>query len=171
MAQKVDVETKTIFPLEHKELIRFRIWSGGVYRFGLWMVALAALCPLVSSQGMCDGIAKYTRGQSDPRSCLAFFEKYLNGAEAVDDCPEGLCECGTQGRFQMNGSSEVEITKNVCGPFGVHAINCSYHPYGEYSLADIEKMQAAEVCLSKSTAKCVDMALILQNLVSHQGLL
>ena len=29
--------------------------------------------------------------------------------------------------------------------FGIHSINCSYHPYGEHSLADIEAMQSAEV--------------------------
>lgn len=29
--------------------------------------------------------------------------------------------------------------------FGTHAINCTYHPYGEYSLKDIEDKMSAEV--------------------------
>ena len=137
-----------------------------VYRFGLFVIALSALCPSVRGQGMCDGIAKYTRGQSEPRSCLAFFEKYLKGFEAVDDCPEGRCECATQGRFQMNDSALPG--PKVCEAFGVHAINCSYHPYGEYSLSDIEKRQTAEVLLSELTTNHV-MMVRLEKLVNHQS--
>ena len=53
-----------------------------------------------------------------------------------DDCrPAGRCECCTQGRGYLG---QIEV-------FGVHTINCSYHPYGEHSLADIEAMQESEV--------------------------
>ena len=104
------------------------------------LMVILALCEMVSGQAMGRGISKYTRGQSDPRKCLSFFEEYLNGIEAPDDCRlEGHCECGTQGRAQVDGGL-------VLSPFGVHSINCSYHPYGEHSLADIEKMQTDEVC-------------------------
>jgi len=103
-----------------------------------WMLILA-LCEMVNGQAMGRGISKYTRGQSDPRKCLSFFTEYLNGIEAPDDCRlEGHCECGTQGRAQIDGTL-------IVSPFGVHSINCSYHPYGEHSLADIEQMQTEEV--------------------------
>merc|ERR1719464_1116670 len=92
---------------------------------------------MVSAQGRGNGISKYTRGQSDPRSCLAFFEKFLGANETNGDCtPDGKCECATQGRSQI---SDPRMD------FGLHAINCSFHPYGEHSLADIEEMQSAEV--------------------------
>jgi len=97
------------------------------------------LCTLVSGQGRSNGISKYTRGQSDPRTCLAFFEKYLNATETSppSECPNGKCECGTQGRSQIAGSGGKD--------FGLHAINCSFHPYGQHSLEDIENMQTAEI--------------------------
>merc|ERR1719464_301583 len=99
---------------------------------------ILALWPMVSGQSMGNGVSKYTRGQSDPRTCLKFFEKYLDGMEAPDDCRQGHCECATQGRAQVAGT-------RLKAPFGVHSINCTYHPYGEHSLADIEAMQTAEV--------------------------
>ena len=100
---------------------------------------ILALCPMAWAQAMGRGISKYTRGQSDPRTCLAFFEEYLQGIEAPDDCRlEGRCECATQGRAQIDGT-------RLISPFGVHSINCTFHPYGEHSLADIEEMQTAEV--------------------------
>jgi len=95
------------------------------------------LCALVNGQGMGHGLSKYTRGQSHPRTCLAFFEKYTDGVEAPDDCRLGKCECATQGRCQ------VLTSRN--SPFGIHSINCTYHPYGEHSLEDIENMQADEL--------------------------
>jgi len=112
------------------------------------------LCTLVSAQGRGTGISKYTRGQSDPRTCLAFFEEYLGASETPGDCqPEGKCECGTQGRSQIDGSQGVSHSASrsllqrpaTNQTFGLHAINCSYHPYGQHSLADIEQMQTAEV--------------------------
>ena len=108
--------------------------------FQLLVFTVLALCSVVSGQSMGNGISKYTRGQSDPRSCLRFFELYLNATESPDDCPEGQCECATQGRGGIAGTETLM-------PFGLHSINCSFHPYGQYSLADIERMQTAEVCL------------------------
>jgi len=100
------------------------------------LFALALCSTMVSGQGMGKGISKYTRGQSDPRKCLAFFEEYMGAKEMDDDCvPRGHCECGTQGRGYL-GAMDM---------FGVHTINCSHHPYGQHSLADVEAMQEAEV--------------------------
>ena len=110
----------------------------GVHLAALLVAGIVALGSMTSAQRMGSGISKYTRGQSDPRTCLSFFEKYLDGMEAPDDCTDGKCECATQGRAQVAGT-------RIINPFGVHAINCSYHPYGAHSLGDIEKMQTAEV--------------------------
>jgi hypothetical protein len=97
-----------------------------------------------------NGISKYTRGQSDPRACLAFFETYLGAYEATDSCKNGKCECATQGRAQLDLSSKADgIQLPSLGAdsqsFGVHAINCTYHPYGEYGLEDIENKMTKEV--------------------------
>jgi len=100
-------------------------------------VSLLILCGTVHGQSMGNGISKYTRGQSDPRSCLSFFESFMSANEMDDDCvPRGHCECGTQGRGSLGGERRM---------FGIHAINCSYHPYGQHSLADVEAMQTEEI--------------------------
>ena len=94
---------------------------------------LAMLVACTMAQGMGDGVSKSTWGSSDPTKCAAFIEKYIPAKAAKDDCSGGKCECATQGRFQLeNGTS--------FGGFGIHTINCTHHPYGEHSLADVEAM-------------------------------
>jgi hypothetical protein len=95
------------------------------------IITMLVACAI--AQGMGDGVSKSTWGSSDPRKCAAFIEKYIPAKVAKDSCTDGKCECATQGRFQLeNGSS--------FGGFGLHTINCTDHPYGEHSLADVEDM-------------------------------
>ena len=107
----------------------------------LLVLLLFALCPMVRSQGSGDGVSKYTRGHSDPRTCMRWFKRYLEGDDAPGECTAGICECATQGRVQVGEGRNAPS-------FGVHSINCSYHPYGEYSLKDVEDMMTAEVLLT-----------------------
>lgn len=95
------------------------------------IIALSLLISTILAQGMGDGISKSTMGSSDPRKCAAWFKKYLPATETASSCTDGKCECATQGRYQLDGVYER-------GSFGLHTINCTYHPYGEYGLADIE---------------------------------
>ena len=56
---------------------------------------------------------------------------YISGCYDVNHCP-----CATQGRVH------TDIPSGGIG-FGLHAINCTYHPYGALSVKDIEdKFQA-----------------------------
>jgi len=95
---------------------------------------IVTLIALIAAQGPGNGISKSTWGASDPRKCLNFNDKYLNTAVSSDTCKNGVCECGTQGRVQIKATSLISPLS-----FGIHAINCTYHPYGEKSLADIEE--------------------------------
>lgn len=96
----------------------------------------------VEAQSSGNGISKFTRGHSNPRKCLTFFENILGGSEASDECRNGVCECATQGRAQIcESSGHGPMTQS----FGIHSINCTYHPYGDQSLRDIEKKTSKEV--------------------------
>lgn len=125
--------------------------------YKLCVLLFVVLYCATNGQQMGYGLAKYTRGQSDPRACLRFFEKYLNSVESPDDCANGQCECATQGR-----GNTYPMGHRFVSSFGIHAINCTYHPYGKYSLADIEEMQTAEVNDFKGEYN--------QHLDSHLGL-
>jgi hypothetical protein len=65
---------------------------------------------------------------------MKFNDKYLNTKVSADSCKNGICDCGTQGRVQVKNS----VIGNPMS-FGIHAINCTHHPYGEKSLKDIEE--------------------------------
>jgi len=47
------------------------------------------------------GVGKSTWGASHPRKCAAWFKAYLPATETPNDCPDGKCECATQGRFEL----------------------------------------------------------------------
>lgn len=59
----------------------------------------------------------------------------MGGYTATDECRNNKCECATQGRSQIcdTGSSTHSSS------FGTHAINCTYHPYGDVSLHQTEQ--------------------------------
>jgi hypothetical protein len=80
------------------------------------VLTVLALTSVVSAQSMGNGISKFTRGASNPKECLAFFEKYLSATEASDGCPDDKCECATQGRGQIDGSSINSELREVGGP-------------------------------------------------------
>ena len=115
------------------------------------ILTIAMLVFLASAQHEGNGIGKYTRGHSDPKSCLKFFEDILGGTEAPDSCPDDVCECATQGRAQIcpekRNPGDERPPPGPHGPqtFGVHSINCTYHPYGEHPLAWTEQQVTNEV--------------------------
>lgn len=87
------------------------------------------LIATVLTQKMGGGVGKSTWASSSPRVCAAWFSKYLPATENTNDCtPDGKCECATQGRFVLDSTN-----------FGVHTNNCTFHPYGDQSIEDIEK--------------------------------
>ena len=89
------------------------------------------LLQFVSAQSGGHGISKSTWGSSKPHKCLAFFKKYLPVVDSPDGCKDQQCECATQGRVQVEPTSPG-------GGFGLHTINCTYHPYGDYPLEYME---------------------------------
>ena len=105
------------------------------------ILTIALLACMVSAQYEGDGIGKFTRAHSDPLSCLKFFEDILGGTSSPDSCPDNVCECATQGRAQICKKSRgSEFEDPPPWPpreqnFGLHSINCTYHPYGEHPLA------------------------------------
>ena len=52
------------------------------------ILTIALLAVLATAQYQGDGISKFTRGHSDPTSCLKFFEDILGGEESPDGCPD-----------------------------------------------------------------------------------
>merc|ERR1712216_139713 len=94
---------------------------------------LAMLIAFAMAQGGGNGVSKSTWGSSDPLKCGKFIEKYTTATTTHSMCKDNhFCECATQGRY--------EIDHHDYGPFGIHTINCTHHPYGEHSLADVEHM-------------------------------
>ena len=46
-----------------------------------------------------------------------------------------------KGRVALDGyTGKTDITRPGPTGFGVHTINCTHHPYGELSLADVENI-------------------------------
>lgn len=131
------------------------------------LFTLTTLFAFTNAQGSGRGISKFTRGQNNPIPCLNFFNDILGGTTATDECQNNKCECATQGRSQICPSKSQEATRPPPGPpshssnFGAHAINCTYHPYGEQSLHQTEVLVDAEVG---------DWFLYNQHMDSHVGI-
>ena len=58
--------------------------------------------------------------------------KYLPVQEAQDGCPNGECECGSSSRFRLLDETDE-------GGFGIQFLTCTQHPYGDTSLAEMER--------------------------------
>jgi len=101
----------------------------------------AFLTALGNGQGMGNGISKHTWAASDPISCSNWFTTYLPTEEEFHPgCEDNNhCPCATQGRVhtQKHTQDKQPPPPRDMG-FGLHAINCTYHPYGELSIADME---------------------------------
>ena len=130
-------------------------------------LAIAVFVFMAIAQSMGNGISKFTRGHSDPKSCLKFFEDILGDTETGDGCPNDVCECATQGRAQICPSRHGPGDERTPpGPhreqtFGIHSINCTYHPYGEHPLAWTEEQVTNEIG---------DFKEISQHMDSHVGI-
>ena len=128
------------------------------------ILTIALLACLATAQLQGDGISKFTKGHSDPKSCLKFFEDILGGTETRDSCPNDICECATQGRADILPQSRSPgFERPPPGPhhqqaFGMHSINCTYHPYGEHPLAWTEQQITNEVGDFKEMNQHMDSA-------------
>jgi len=90
-----------------------------------------------NEQAVGSGISKHTWAASDPRACYHWMKKFLPVREEYGSCEEGQCECATQGRLALAGYTGAPPRVGPWG-FGLHTVNCSFHPHGELSLADVE---------------------------------
>lgn len=128
----------------------------------------AALFLGANAQAQGQGISKFTKGHSHPTECLSFFTDILGGTIPSDECQDNKCECATQGRASLAVSTVMD--QFLSGPppppprqseFGIHSINCTYHPYGSMSLEDVE---------DKITNEVGDFEVYNQHMDSHVGL-
>ena len=102
-----------------------------------------------------------SRSSCQSGHCSCHLHLHLNDKnlrEEYGSCEDGQCECATQGRLALAGYTGAPPRWITCftrclsrclyissfhvrvGPwgFGLHTVNCSFHPYGELSLADVE---------------------------------
>jgi len=105
-------------------------------------LVLLQLPPPSTPQSVGHGVSKHTWAASDPRACFDWFFEYLPVRQEAGSCENGLCDCATQGRVALEGYTGKPDPGSRGGPagFGVHTVNCSYHPYGDLSLLDMEKI-------------------------------
>merc|ERR1712055_48452 len=102
---------------------------------------LTFLAPVAFTQSVGHGISKHTWAASNPRQCYDWFYDFIPVREDFGSCPDGNCECATQGRVALDGyTGHTDITRPGPTGFGVHTINCTHHPYGELSLVDVENI-------------------------------
>ena len=79
------------------------------------------------------GISKHTWAATHPVQCYNWIMAYLPAAAESSNCREGhYCDCATQGRTHTTAEVHAQ------GGFSLHTINCTFHPYGELSIHDIE---------------------------------
>eukprot|EP00091_Calanus_sinicus_P017936 TRINITY_DN3935_c0_g1_i1.p1 TRINITY_DN3935_c0_g1~~TRINITY_DN3935_c0_g1_i1.p1 ORF type:complete len:169 (-),score=30.86 TRINITY_DN3935_c0_g1_i1:16-459(-) len=107
------------------------------------ILSLASLFSPSASQSVGHGISKHTWAASDPRACYDWFYDFIPVREDFGSCTDGICECATQGRVALDGyTGTTDTTRPGPSGFGVHTINCTYHPHGEMSLLDVENVFA-----------------------------
>jgi len=99
---------------------------------------------LVTGQAIGNGVSKHTWASGNPRSCYDWFFNYLPVIEEAASCDDGICDCATQGRVKLDGyigkpQPDMIQPRSLSG-FPLHTVNCTYHPYGDLSLYDVEKI-------------------------------
>jgi len=86
----------------------------------------------LNAQGKGNGISKRTWASAHPIQCYNWFTTYLPVAAEHTQChDQHHCPCATQGRVHTTRS-------NGRDGFGIHAINCTQHPYGDIGLSEME---------------------------------
>ena len=94
-------------------------------------------------------VTKMTWAASDPVAARRWFREYLPVQKARDGCTP-FCECGTQGRVELNGS-----VIGYQGMFGLHTVDSFEKPSGPLSLSQIEAVFDAK--LSDMAGKYADV--------------
>merc|ERR1711910_125302 len=78
---------------------------------------LTFLAPVAFTQSVGHGISKHTWAASNPRQCYDWFYDFIPVREDFGSCPDGNCECATQGRVALDGyTGHTDITRP--GPTG-----------------------------------------------------
>lgn len=81
-----------------------------------------------------NNLTKIAWAASDTDAAKKFFLRYSSSMAALDGC-DPSCECGTQGRVMLNGSSG----------FGLHSVDAFTHPTGAINVSGIEKVFTLKV--------------------------
>ena len=119
-----------------------------VSRSGAVLWAILGIVSETRGQHYFGGIGKNTWAASNPPDCIDFFFRYLPGVQREsNECANDTCTCGQQARVNIpnvTGTLEsydpfgLNVTSGM-DLFGIHAVDCSYHPSGACSLEDIEQ--------------------------------
>ncbi|KAH8048220.1 hypothetical protein JL722_12624 [Aureococcus anophagefferens] len=81
-----------------------------------------------------NNLTKIAWAASDTDAAKKFFLRYSSSMAALDGC-DPSCECGTQGRVMLNGTSG----------FGLHTVDAFTHPSGDLNVSAIEKVFTQKV--------------------------
>ena len=84
-------------------------------------------------------VTKMTWAASDPVSARRWFRRFLDVQKAADGC-NPTCECGTQGRVELNGSFV-----GFQSMFGLHTVDSFTKPSGPLALSMMESIYTAKV--------------------------
>ena len=93
------------------------------------------------------GIGKNTWAVNEPADCMRFFQTYLQGVRReANECPKDTCTCSQQARVHLRNATGTTESYRPLAPynnetfdmFGIHAVNCSHHPFGSCTLGEVE---------------------------------
>jgi len=90
--------------------------------------------PISIGQSYGSGIGKSTWAANDPTECYDFINTYFPVVDSSGNCDNHECDvqgvkCNTQARSNLNDQTDV----------GIHMVNCTHHPSGPLTLAQLER--------------------------------
>jgi len=102
------------------------------------VVVIGSLLSGATAQTYGYGIGKSTWSAPDPVKCYDFWTKYFPVVDSTGNCDDHQCKvkgqvCNTQARVNLNDVKD----------FGIHAVNCTCHPSGKYSLSQVDNKFSA----------------------------
>ena len=110
------------------------------------LVVLAALAQ-ASAQRYFAGVSKNTWAAMDPSVCGAWLETYLPFLELeANECEGGVCPCGETARYHIANATGTSIQPDdEYDVFGLHTVNCTFHPAGQCAPGDVETALGAQI--------------------------
>lgn len=105
------------------------------------LALLALLIAVGDGQRYYAGISKNTWSVLQPSECIAWLDEFLPFLKREsNECMDGECPCGSVGRFHIPNATGTAIQDNdPYDIFGIHTVNCTYHPFGHCSPGNIER--------------------------------